>query len=138
MNAHQTPSTNLATVQSAYQAFSRGDVAAIIALCAPDIDWKSNGSADDFPTLGPRRGRDGVAEFFRLVAQHDSFTSFEPLSFDAAGDKVFVEGHYGITATATGRHFESDWLHVFTIHDGLATRWREFTDTAAFAAAFRR
>ncbi|TGQ65507.1 MAG: hypothetical protein E5V49_15145 [Mesorhizobium sp.] len=72
-----------------------------------------------------------------LVAEHDSFTSFEPLSFDAAGDKMFVEGLYGITATATGKHFESDWLHVYTIQNGQVTRWREYTETAAFAAANR-
>lgn len=137
MNAHQPLTANLTLVQQVYEAFSRGDIAAILSACAQDIEWKSGGSAEDFPTFGNRHGVDGVASFFRDVAAHDEFTSFTPQSFDASGDAVFVRGHYGITAKATGRHFESDWLHVFTLRKGKVSRWQEYTDTAAFAAAYR-
>lgn len=50
---------------------------------------------------------------------------------------MFVIGHYGITARTTGKHFESDWVHVFTIEDGRCLMFQEFTDTAAFLKAGR-
>ena len=31
----------------------------------------------------------------------------------------------------------SDWIHVFTVRDGKVTTFREFTDTAQFAAAYQ-
>lgn len=135
MNASQNP--NIAFVQSMYAAFARGDVATILAGCSPGIEWRVNGSSADFPTLGLFQGKDGVANFLRLVAEHDDITSFEPRSFNATGDKVFVEGRYGITARKTGRHFESDWLHVFAVDNGRCASFCEYTDTAAFAASIK-
>jgi ketosteroid isomerase-like protein len=35
------------------------------------------------------------------------------------------------TIKATKKSFESEWVHIFTIKDGLVTRWQEFFDTAA-------
>jgi ketosteroid isomerase-like protein len=137
MNVHDIQTGNLAMVHDIYAAFARGDVPAMLAACAPDIVWISGGSAEDFPPLGTRHGPDGAASFFRDVAAYDEFTGFEPRGFHASGDKVFVEGHCGVTAKATGKHFESDWVHVFTIVNGKTTRWQEFTDTAAFYKAGR-
>jgi hypothetical protein len=128
---------NIALTQQIYDAFGRGDVAAILAAMDPAIEWISGGSRDDFPTLGRRHGIEGAASFFRDVAEHDQFTSFEPREFIAMGDKVVTIGHYGITAKTTGKHFESDWVHVFTIRNGKGVKFQEFTDTAAFYKAGR-
>jgi uncharacterized protein len=37
----------------------------------------------------------------------------------------------------TGRRIASDWCHVFTVRDGKVAAFREFTDTAQAAAAYR-
>jgi len=37
----------------------------------------------------------------------------------------------------TGKPVSCEWVHVFTFHDGKVTRWREHTDTAQFAEAYR-
>jgi hypothetical protein len=37
----------------------------------------------------------------------------------------------------TGRAVASDWVHVFTIRDSKIVAFREFTDTAQFAEAYR-
>lgn len=128
---------NLALVQRTYAAFSAGDIAAILANGTPDIVWISGGSRDDFPTLGHWDGLEGAAGFFAAVAKHDTFTSFDVKSIHAADGMVFALGHYGITATATGKHFESDFVHVFTIANAKVARFQEFTDTAAFLKAGR-
>ena len=137
MNAQSPEAANVALVQSIYAAFERRDIAFILARTDPDIEWISGGSQEDFPTLGPRRGVAGTASFFADVAEHDDFTSFEPRQMIASGDTVVALGHYGITAKKTGRHFESDWAHVFTLRAGKCVRWQEFTDTAAFYKSIR-
>src|SRR3954451_14104380 len=64
---------NITHVQSLYAAFGRGDIAALLAGCAADIDWETVGRPDDFPTLGPRKGLKAVEEFFRLVDENEEF-----------------------------------------------------------------
>jgi ketosteroid isomerase-like protein len=128
---------NAAMVATVYADFAKGDIQAVLAHCSPNVVWISGGSHDDFPTLGERHGIEGAMSFFADVAAHDQFTSFEPRSIRASGNRVFAEGHYGITATASGRHFESDWVHAFTMVDGNCVRFQEFTDTAAFYKSIR-
>lgn len=128
--------TGIAHVQRLYAAFARGDIAALIAGLAPDVDWETVGRAGDFPTLGPRKGGKAVEEFFRLVAEHEEFSAFTPREFHAAGDKVFVLGNYSLTVKRTGKPLASEWVHVFTLRDGKVTRFREHTDTAKFAEAY--
>jgi len=124
---------NIAHVQSLYAAFGRGDIATLLAGCAPDIDWETVGRPDDFPTIGPRRGTKAVEEFFRLVGEHEEFSAFTPREFYAADDKVFVLGAYSLTVKPSGTPVAAEWVHVFTLKDGKVTRFREHTDTAQFA-----
>jgi hypothetical protein len=129
--------SNLATVQQVYAEFAAGNVEAILGRLDPAVEWISGGSRDDFPTLGARKGIEGAASFFKDVAEYDQFSSFEPRQLVAMGDMVVALGHYGITAKQTGKHFESDWVHAFTIKAGKCVKFQEFTDTAAFYKAGR-
>ena len=128
---------NVSLVQDLYAAFGRGDVAAIISACAPDVDWRVVGRRADYPTLGEWRGPDGVAQFFKVAADLENLEEFSPREFHASGDKVFALGVYNFTVTKTGRAVASEWCHVFTIRDGKVVAFREFTDTAQAAAAYR-
>ena len=128
---------NIAHVQSLYAAFGRGDIATIIAGASPDIDWESVGRQTDFPALGPRKGVKEVEDFFRLVAENEDFSDFSPREFYAADDKVFVLGSYRLKIKKTGKPVASEWVHVFTFKNGKVTRFREHTDTAQFAEAYR-
>ena len=133
-----TESNNLDLVRHVYAHFAAGNIEAILAATDPAVEWISGGSREDFPTLGSRSGIAGAASFFKDVAEHDEFSSFEPKQMIAMGDVVVALGHYGITAKATGRHFESDWAHAFTIKDGKCVKFQEYTDTAAFYKAGRQ
>jgi hypothetical protein len=64
--------------------------------------------------------------------------SFEPQTFLAAEDKVFIWGHWSWTMRGTGISGENEWLHVFTFRDdGMVSSWRGHNDTALLAAALR-
>lgn len=129
--------SNTDFVKSMYAAFGRGDIKSVVDACDPTIVWWVIGDAKDYPTLGMRNGSAGVTGFFKDVGANIEFSEFSPQNFYEASSKVFVEGHYAGTVKKTGRKVSSDFLHVFTIAGGKVTHFREFTDTAQIAAAYR-
>jgi uncharacterized protein len=131
------PNGNVQIVKGCYQAFLKGDMEGLFGAMAPQIDWESVGREADFPTLGPRRGRDAVKRFFATVAETLDFQTFKAREFHAVGHIVFVMGSYDATVKKTGRRAASEWLHVFWVKEGKVRRFREFTDTASFAEAWR-
>ena len=46
-------------------------------------------------------------------------------------------GDYAWRVKSTGREYESDFVHVFTVRDEKVARFQEFMDTAAVSAAYR-
>jgi hypothetical protein len=129
--------TTIDFVKELYGAFARADLDAIAAACTPDVHWEVQGQPQHFPALGPRRSPDGVRQFFRTTGETLEFTEFEPEEFHASGDKVFVLGHYRASVRRTGKTFASPWVHVFTVRNGRLAGFREFTDTARLADAYR-
>ena len=128
---------NTALAQSLYAAFQRGDIATIVSAAAPDIVWQLHGRPKDHPALGVHKGPQGVQKFFGIIADTQDVSSFTPREFYAAGDKVFVRGHYAWTMRKTGKPVSAEWLHIFTVRDGKLAAFDEFTDTAQFAEALR-
>jgi ketosteroid isomerase-like protein len=127
---------NIQVVQHAYAAFGRGDIAAILASVADDVEWFLPGEGV-IPQSGLYRGRDGVSAFFSKLAETTEFEAFEPAEFVAQGDRVIALGSYRARAKATGLSFEADWCMAFTIVNGKITRFREYSDTATIADAYR-
>jgi ketosteroid isomerase-like protein len=128
---------NVEVVQGLYAAFGRGDIGALTSALGACASWEVVGRPSDFPTLGRREGPAGVQSFFEEVGRQLTFSEFAPAEFYAVDDKVFVLGHYAMTVNRTGRALDSDFIHVFTLHDGKVCGFREFTDTAKAAEAYR-
>jgi len=127
---------NTKTVQEAYAAFGRGDVQSILDRLTDDVIWKRvYGAAPYVPTSGERRGKAAVATFFKQVAEHVNFLTFEPKEFIATGDKVVALGHY-TGKTPIGKSFDSDFAMVFTLTNGRVSHFQEFSDSAAINAAY--
>ena len=127
----------IALVKSLYAAFGKGDIATIIAAMTPEASWESTGRRSDFPTYGMFKGQAGVQEFFAGVGGNLTFSEFSPKEFYAAGEKVFVLGHYAYTVKKTGKSAASNWVHIFTIANGKVKAFCEFSDTARGAEAYR-
>ena len=127
-------SDNLELIRNVYGMFARGDVPAILETLTDDIDWHLLGPAE-MPLGRPRRGKEEVLQFFRTIGEELKVESFEPHEFLADGDRVVVTGFEKMRVAATGRSYEVEWLHLFTVRDGRIARFREYTDTAAVLAA---
>lgn len=126
---------NVTFVQSLYAAFQKGDIATIMAGLQPDVSWHMVGRSSDYVRLGLRKGAKGVGEFFQILGENEDFTEFHPTEFFADGDKVFAMGHLTSKFKKTGKAVTTDWIHVFTVKGGKVAAFKEFLDTAQFAAA---
>jgi uncharacterized protein len=127
--------TNLDVVQQAYVAFGQGEILALLEFLTDDVEWTLQGPSV-LPWAGTRHGREGVEEFFSLLGQTYEFEQFEPREFVAQGDTVVVVGYERSRVKATGRTFEQEWAHVYTLRDGKIAKGRFIEDTAAQVAAF--
>jgi uncharacterized protein len=123
-------STHLEIAKEAYAAFARGDIAAILPVISEEVEWRVVGPDTlPFPTLS--KTRDEVANYFKQLTEAEEITAFEPREFIDAGDRIVVLGFVAATMRETKKSFETEWVHVLTMKDGMLTRLIEFFDTAA-------
>ena len=120
-------------VQTAYAAFGRGDVPAMLALFSDDIDWQFTADRKA-PYTGRMCGKAQMVEWFTAVAQNDDIHAFEPRQFLAGPDHVTVLGWERTTVRGKGT-FESEWVHVWQLADGKITRFWGMLDSEAAATA---
>lgn len=128
---------NIAVVQNLYAAVLRGDLATVLAGVTPDIDWQAIGPVADFPAFAPFHGPAGVEQFFRTILEAHTINEFTPETYLANGDTVVCLGRYVLTFNRSGRKVATEWAMAFTFRDGRIAKFREFTDSAKLAAAYR-
>jgi ketosteroid isomerase-like protein len=128
------PSSPLQIVRNAYAAFGSGDIAGLLDLCSPQVRWQFVGDRAA-PYTATVVGHSQLAEWFGAVAASDDIQLFEPRQMLPGSDHVTVIGHERTRLRATGKTFESPWVHVFTVHDGLITSFWGLMDTQAVGEA---
>jgi len=128
---------NIRIIQDTYQKFGAGDVPGLLGNCTEDVHWQTP-EIENATFGGARRGHAGAGEFFAELAAAEETTKFEPLEFIAQGDRVVVLGKYGATVRETGRGYETDFVHIFTVRDGKITSFVEFFDNALASRAFQK
>ena len=121
-------------VQQAYHAFGRGDVPAILDLVADQVDWKFCGPRS-LPYTGTFRGREQLGRWFASIPTVDDVQAFEPREFIDAGEHVTVLGWERTAARPSGKVFETEWVHVFTVRGGRIVRFWGMYDNEASVAA---
>ncbi|KAJ9545148.1 hypothetical protein OSB04_024855 [Centaurea solstitialis] len=107
---NQQETQNQATVEALYKALARGDTKTVAGSLAGDLEWWFHGPQNCHHMMRMLTGE----------APHTEF-KFEPRSITAiGGDMVVVEGYEGANVY---------WVHVWTLKDGLITRFREYFNT---------
>ena len=128
--------TNVRTVRQLFACFGQGDIAGAVSLLTVDVEWLVAGRPEIVPWAGIRRGREQVALFFTILAETVELQQLRPLELMTDGDIVVVFGHEQSRVKTTDRVCASDWVMAFTLRDGQIARFREYLDTAAWAAAY--
>jgi ketosteroid isomerase-like protein len=82
------------------------------------------------------KGTDAVADYMKRWEQGWDDLKTVAEEFIDCGDQVLVTVHFSGRGRETGIAVDQRAYEVYTLRDGLITRWDEFTDrAAAFAAA---
>lgn len=131
--------TPIETVRQMYEAFGRGDVPAILARLAPDVQWEHDTFPNPVPWLQPLNGRDNVVRFFEVLGAQVEFHSFVPRELLAQGSLVVSLVDFEATVRATGKRvIERDEVHLWRFNDqGLVQRFRHRADTWQHAMALK-
>lgn len=126
---------NIATIQHVYDAFGKGDVAAILDLVTDDVDWASESTSSMAPWHGLRKGKGDVGGFFEALASTVEVLDFRPLAFAANDDgDVMVTIHFEMKVPSTGCSGAMQLHHWWRLRDGKIWYYRGTEDTALTAA----
>ncbi|MGZ6967306.1 MAG: nuclear transport factor 2 family protein [Acidimicrobiia bacterium] len=128
---------NVKIVEGVYDAFSRGDVAAILEAVTDDVDWATEGSSTVVPWYGPRKGKAGVTAFFEAFGSTMNVEDFTPISFAANDTDVLTVVRFKAKSQKNGRQVAQHLHHFFKFRDGRIAYYRGSEDTSQTEAVFR-
>ena len=80
----------------------------------------------------------GVADFFKALGESLQPRQFELRDFMAKGNKVVVLGYQRGQTKPTGRPYEIEFVHLWSVRDGRFTEFWVFNDKAALIEALSR
>jgi uncharacterized protein len=122
-------------VRRQYLASAAGDLEALRATLAPDVEWTEMAG---FPLGGTYRTPEGVTAnvMERLGADWIDWTAHDD-AYVVDGENVVVLARYTATNKATGKPIDVRVAHHFTVRGGLIVRFEQFVDTALVRDAMR-
>lgn len=125
---------DVSTLRSAYEAFNRGDIPAVLTAFDPEIEWHEPGGGR--APSGTYRGAQRVAdEVFSTIPQ--TFDRFEAAAeqFIDAGEHLVVVGRFRGTAKS-GQELDAPFAHVWLMRDGKAARFDNHPEAAPWTKAW--
>jgi ketosteroid isomerase-like protein len=120
-------------IRSAYEAYSRGDFEAVLALLDSDVEWHP---PHDALEPQPLHGREAVRDY--LAPNLFDEQRAEPEEILEEGDRVLVVARTKIRGAASGLEIEATTFHVWTVVDERAVRFEIFSDRDQAVAAMKR
>jgi ketosteroid isomerase-like protein len=123
-------------VKEFYAAFSRGDIAAILASVADDVSWQYE-APPEILSAGIRHSPKEVAEYFSAIAKQSIDHHLEMTDFLSTGDAVAAFGRYQGTIQSTGIRVDTPLAHYFKFRDGKVIRHVQLSNTGATLEAIR-
>lgn len=124
-------------VKDYFEKFLSGNKAKAFELLDDDVTWTVKGS-DNVPTVGLRKGKAEVDDFFEKFQQ-----TFEPKEFNidhyfGKGDLVFAIGNFTHLIKTSKELVSSDWLIEFGVKNGKITSYKILEDSYALYLAFQK
>jgi len=120
------------TIESVYDAFTRGDIAHIVGLVAPDAVWRQSKM---LPWGGDYTGPSGAGEFFTKLNAAAETTGFISRENVEVGPEVYSFGTYQCVIRATAKPATMDWMFRWRVEDGRITLFDSYVDSAVITAA---
>ena len=120
-------------VRRQYLASAAGDLDALRATLAPDVEWTEMAG---FPLAGTYRTPEGVTSSVMEVLgrEWDGWAAHDD-TYVVEDENVVVLARYSATNRATGKLLRVRVAHHFIVRGGLIVRFEQFVDTAKVAEA---
>jgi uncharacterized protein len=132
----ETPMTPTEVIERFYAAMQAGDIEGVLAWLSENVLIIVPGPPG-LGAAGDWHGHTGARECFRRLGEGQVTERLELLERVAEGPFVVARLHLTAVVRATGRRFDSDIVHMFTVTDGKVSRLLAFFDTAARVEAYR-
>ena len=124
--------TPLQTIESVYDAFSRGDIPHILGLIAPHATWHQS---PHVPWGGDYVGPEGATQFFTKLGAACQTTAFVVRENIVVGNEVFSFGRHDEILTATGKPAIVEFMFRWRVENGLITSYVSYVDSGAVVRA---
>lgn len=121
---------NVEIVQNLYSAFAKGDVPAVLEKFHPKIEWNEAENfpyADGNPYIGPQAVLEGV--FARLGGEWEYWNLTEQIYYEANSGEIIVTGRYKAKNKMTAKEINVQFVHLWTLEDGMVTKFQQYADT---------
>ncbi|MDX6235070.1 MAG: uncharacterized protein QOH68_4230 [Nocardioidaceae bacterium] len=115
-------------VRRQYLASAAGDLEALRATLAPDVEWTEMAG---FPLAGTYRTPTGVTSnvMEKLGADWDGWAAHDD-TYVVDGENVVVLARYTAQHRGTGKALAARVAHHFIVRGGQIVRFEQFVDTA--------
>jgi ketosteroid isomerase-like protein len=125
---HADENAPVAVVRRQYLASAAGDLEALRATMAPDVEWTEMAG---FPLAGTYRTPAGVTSNVMEKLAHDweGWAAHDD-TYVVDGENVVVLARYTATHRQSGKPLNARVAHHFTVRGGLIVRFEQFVDTA--------
>lgn len=125
---------DVSTMRTAYEAFNRADIPAVLTAMDPAIEWHEPGGGR--APGGTFHGSQNVANdvFSTIPPNFEQFQAQADHFIDAA-DRLVVTGHFRGKSKA-GQEMDVPFAHVWTMRGGKATSFHNYVDAATWTKAW--
>jgi len=130
LNNKPAKDKNVEIVQNLYSAFAKGDVPAVLEKFHPKIEWNEAENfpyADGNPYIGPQAVLEGV--FARLGGEWEYWNLTEQIYYEANSGEIIVTGRYKAKNKMTAKEINVQFVHMWTLEDGMVTKFQQYADT---------
>lgn len=128
---------NIEIIKQLYEFWAKRDLQNILKQQTEDTEWSIAGSADEIPWAGPLYGFEGVKKYLNLLTESLLTEKYEVHEYFANVDKVVVLGYQKGKAIDSGKSYEIDFVHVWTLRNEKISKYRGYYDTAQIASVLR-
>jgi ketosteroid isomerase-like protein len=119
---------NVEILRRGLNAFNRGDKAAFLAICDPEVE---NVPPRDWPESEPIRGPEAIWDFYVAGTDPWEDSPFEYVELiDAGDDKIAAEMRRDVRGRASGARALWHFWQVAMFRHGRVLRLQWFTDRA--------
>lgn len=122
---------NVELVRRGYEAYARGDFAAVFALLDSEVEIYQTSL---LPWGGTYRGHEEARAFFRKLNELTEGRP-EPTEFISAGDDVVATGRLRGRVRANGSEYDLAIVHLWTVREGLVKRFAAYIETPGMLSA---